>query len=256
MAVARILITGSSTGIGRAAAVALIGQGHEVVLHARDGKRAAEIGVDGAAAVVTGDLASLRQTRDLAKQAIAHGPYDTIVLNAGVARMQARERELTEDGIESTFQVNTLSGYALAALLPPPRRLILTSSALAGAGVLDLDDPSYAHRPFDGREAYCTTKLHQILIALGLSRHRPQTEGLAFDPGWVATRMTARSGDNAPLSPEHAGDRLARLATGATRPPGFYDTERAWQPGPAEQDPATQDALLRLCAEQTGIALT
>jgi NAD(P)-dependent dehydrogenase (short-subunit alcohol dehydrogenase family) len=254
--VARILITGSSTGIGRAGAVALIGRGHEVVLHARDEKRAAELGVEGAAGVVTGDLASLRQTRELADQAAALGDYDTIVLNAGVARMRATERELTADGIESTFQVNTLSAYLILALLPRPRRLIFTSSALAGQGVLDLDDPGYAHRPFDGREAYCTTKLHQVLLALGLGRRWPGTDGLAFDPGWVATQLTARNNDRAPLTPEHAGERLAALALTPGLPPDSYDSQRSWRPGPAERDPATQDALIDLCAAQTGATLS
>ncbi|GLY06554.1 MULTISPECIES: SDR family NAD(P)-dependent oxidoreductase [Actinoplanes] len=252
---ARILLTGSTAGIGRAAAVALVQQGHEVIVHARDERRAAASAVPGAAGVVTGDLASLEQTRALAAQAAAIGPFDTVVLNAGLARMTATERDLTEDGIESTFQVNTLSAYALAALLPRPRRIVLTSSALAGDGRLDLDDPSYAHRAFHGREAYATTKLHLVLIALGLGRHWPGTDVLAFDPGWVATAMTARNGDRAPLTPEHAGERLARLATGGTVPPDSYDTERAWTPGPSEHDVATQDALLRLCAAQTGISL-
>ncbi|WP_430791492.1 SDR family NAD(P)-dependent oxidoreductase [Actinoplanes sp. G11-F43] len=252
---ARILLTGSSAGIGRAAAVLLVGQGHEVVVHARDEHRAAESTVPGAAGVVTGDLASLAQTRALAAQAAAIGPFDTVVLNAGLARMTATERILTEDGIESTFQVNTLSAYVLAALLPRPRRLVFTSSALAGDGRLDLDDPSYSHRAFDGREAYSTTKLHLVLLALGLGRHWPGTDAVAFDPGWVATAMTARNGDRAPLTPEQAGERLARLATGVTVPPDSYDTERAWTPGPAEHDPDTQDALLRLCAAQTGVTL-
>ena len=68
----RILITGSSDGIGRHTAATLVRAGHEVVLHARGDRRAGEAiaAVPGAAGVVVGDLASLAQTRELARQAI------------------------------------------------------------------------------------------------------------------------------------------------------------------------------------------
>jgi NAD(P)-dependent dehydrogenase (short-subunit alcohol dehydrogenase family) len=255
--VGRILITGSSSGIGQAAAVALVARGHEVVLHARNEQRAAEAlaAVPGASGVVVGDLASFEETRRLAEQARRSGPYETMVLNAGIARFGAVERELTVDGHESMFQVNTLSAYLLVALLPRPRRLIFTSSALAGQGVLDLADPDCRDRPFGGLDAYAATKLHLVLLALGLGRRRPEVDSLAFDPGWVATAMTARNNDRAPLTAEHAGERLAALVTGSVVPPDSYDTERSWRPGPAEKDPQAQDGLLELCARLTGVTL-
>ncbi|MDR7277915.1 SDR family NAD(P)-dependent oxidoreductase [Catenuloplanes atrovinosus] len=254
---ARVLITGSSSGIGRAGANALVAQGHEVVLHARNERRAAEAGqaVPGALGIAIGDLSSFAATRKLAVQAAEFGPYDTIVLNAGVGRLHDPDRALSEDGNELTFQVNTLSAYLLTALLPRPKRLVFTSSALAGQGVLDLDDPNYERRPYHGREAYCSTKLHLVLLAFGLGRRWPEVESIAFDPGFVATQMTVRNGDVAPLDAQHAGDRLARVAVAGTTAANRYDTERAWQPGAAELDPARQDGLLRVCATLTGVTI-
>jgi NAD(P)-dependent dehydrogenase (short-subunit alcohol dehydrogenase family) len=254
---ARVLITGSSAGIGQAAAVALAGSGHEVVLHARNEQRAEEAlaAVPGAAGVVVADLASLQQTRDLVTQTEKFGRFDTVVLNAGLGLKHATERQLTVDGNELMFQVNTLSAYLVTALLPGPRRLIFVSSALAGTGVLELADPNYDRQPFNGWQAYQNTKLHLVLMALGIGRRRPEVQSLAFDPGFVATQMTLRNGDTAPLDPAHAGARLARLATADPLPPDFYDTERAWRPGPREKAPEHQEELLALCARLTGATI-
>jgi NAD(P)-dependent dehydrogenase (short-subunit alcohol dehydrogenase family) len=62
---ARVLITGSTTGLGRAAAQALVDDGHDVVLHARNSARARSVDelARRAAGVVVGDLASADETR-------------------------------------------------------------------------------------------------------------------------------------------------------------------------------------------------
>ncbi len=255
--VARVLITGSSAGIGLAAATALSKQGHEVVLHARNEWRAAEAlaAVPLAAGVVVADLASFQETRGMVAEAEKFGRYDTVVLNAGLGLKHATERELTVDGNELTFQVNTLSAYLVTALLSRPRRLIFTSSALAGEGKLDLDDPNFMRKPFQGWQAYLNTKLQLILLALGVGRRLSEVDSIAFDPGWVTTQMTLRNGDGGPLTPDHAGARLARLATTRDVPPDSYDTERPWRPGRDEKDPEKQDGLLALCAQLTGSAL-
>ena len=66
----RIFITGSTDGLGRAAAGVLIGDGHDVVLHARTRERAAALSdlAPDAAGVVIGDLSSAAQTRELVGQ--------------------------------------------------------------------------------------------------------------------------------------------------------------------------------------------
>jgi NAD(P)-dependent dehydrogenase (short-subunit alcohol dehydrogenase family) len=80
---ARVLITGSTAGLGRGAARQLLDDGHEVVLHARNSARAD--GVDDlagrAAGVVVGDLASAEETRGVADQANATGGIDAVIHN-------------------------------------------------------------------------------------------------------------------------------------------------------------------------------
>ena len=72
----RIFITGSTDGLGRGAASVLMGEGHDVVLHARTIQRAAalsDLAAD-AAGVVIGDLASAAETRDTRRSGERHRP--------------------------------------------------------------------------------------------------------------------------------------------------------------------------------------
>src|SRR4051794_41851763 len=86
-----VLVTGSSDGIGRETARQLLAAGHDVTGHARNDARADELraALPGVRGVVVGDLASLAETRALAEQATAAGPFDTVIHNAGIGRRPA-----------------------------------------------------------------------------------------------------------------------------------------------------------------------
>lgn len=80
-----VFITGSTDGLGRAAAQSLLEQGHQVVLHARSAERATAISEleSHSARVVIGDLKSAAQTRHVADQVNAIGRMDAVIHNAG-----------------------------------------------------------------------------------------------------------------------------------------------------------------------------
>jgi NAD(P)-dependent dehydrogenase (short-subunit alcohol dehydrogenase family) len=82
---ARIFISGSTDGLGRAAARALIDEGHDVVLHARSRERASAVDelAPRSAGVVIGDLSSAVETRSVADQVNAIGRMDAVIHNAG-----------------------------------------------------------------------------------------------------------------------------------------------------------------------------
>src|SRR5215210_7309108 len=119
---ARIFITGAADGLGQLAAKALIAQGHRVVLHARNEKRGREAldKVPGAESVVTADLGSIDETKQLASKVNATGTFDAVIHNAGVYRAPAKE----------IFAVNTLAPYILTCLIEKPERLIYLSSGM------------------------------------------------------------------------------------------------------------------------------
>jgi len=115
---ARVLITGSSDGLGRMAAEILIKQRHKVVLHARNEQRGRDAmsAVHGAETVLVADLSSVRQTKSLADQVNSLGFFDAVIHNAAVG-YQTPRRITTEDGLSQEFAVNTLAPYILTALI-------------------------------------------------------------------------------------------------------------------------------------------
>lgn len=102
-----IRITGPSDELGRMAAQALVADGHETILHARNSDRGREAmaAVPGASAVLIGDLASITQTRRLAEAANALGTFDAVTHNAAIG-LRERRRMVTEDGLPRIFAIN------------------------------------------------------------------------------------------------------------------------------------------------------
>src|SRR5690242_17111083 len=116
---ARIFITGSSDGLGSIVAQRLVANGHSVVLHARNAQRAqdAKKACPGAENVVTGDLSSIAETKDIASQVNKLGNFDCVIHNAGLYRGGFRK---TSDGIPALAAVNTVAPYILTALINRP----------------------------------------------------------------------------------------------------------------------------------------
>src|SRR6202451_4888409 len=103
----RVLITGSTEGLGLMAARLLADDGHSVTLHARSPARAqdARAALPAATAVVVGDLSSIAGMRQVAEQANAGGPYDAVIHNAGGGYREPR-RIRTADGLEVCFEMH------------------------------------------------------------------------------------------------------------------------------------------------------
>src|SRR3954464_15074163 len=125
---ARILITGSAGGLGRAAAQTLLGVGHEVIIHARSPERLAAVRdlVGLGASPVLGDLADVHQTRAVADQVNQLGRLDAVIHNAGVYRGP------------QIMPVNVVAPYLLTALTHRPQRLVYLSSGMHRSGRADV----------------------------------------------------------------------------------------------------------------------
>ncbi|KAG9770847.1 short chain dehydrogenase, partial [Aureobasidium melanogenum] len=257
---ARILITGSSDGLGSLAARALVQRGHSVVLHARNDQRAqdARTACPGAETCLVADLSDLSQTKKLAEDANRLGPFDAVVHNAGVYTGPYRK---TKEGWPSIVAVNTIAPYVLTCLLQPkPKRLVFVSSGLHSGGDATLKDFTWTERGeqgFQDFQAYADTKLHNILLASAFARRWPSEQSNSLDPGWVPTKMGGRSASG---DLNAAVDTYVLLAEGEGPAKGisgkYWYQSKVRFPKKEAEDTKVQDQLLKQLEGLTGIKAT
>ncbi|HKD19094.1 MAG TPA: SDR family NAD(P)-dependent oxidoreductase [Thermoanaerobaculia bacterium] len=192
-----VLVTGTTSGIGRETARQLARMGARVVMGVRDVERGKAIATriqndGGIAEVLPIDLASFASVREAAARFLdTHPSLDVLVNNAGVA---LRNRQVSVDGHELTWETNFLGGYLLTRLLLPALRrgdrprVVHVSSEAHRTGRIDWDDLELS-RGYGGFRAYSNTKLAQILFTRELARREPGIAANALHPGALATRI-------------------------------------------------------------------
>lgn len=175
-----VLVTGATSGLGRALTERLAELGATVVAHGRDADRLARMAEEIEDATgrrvdtVRADLADLAEVDRLADTVLERHPaLHALVNNAGVGfGPPDGERELSRDGIELRFAVNHLASYALARRLfdllvaSAPARIVQVASA--GQLALDPEDP-FTQQEYDGVTAYRRSKLAQIMATYDLA---------------------------------------------------------------------------------------
>jgi retinol dehydrogenase 12 len=272
------VVTGATSGIGKAAAAALAKRGAEVIVVGRDPARAeataAAIQADGAPPpkVEIADLSVTEQVRALAgrlDQSLDR--IDVLINNAGLV---LNERQVTKDGFEYVFAVNHLAPFLLTNLLRPkltasaPARVITVSSGAHTAAQLDLDDPNLEH-DWSSWRSYSNSKLENILFTRELARRLDGTGVTAnvLHPGVVRTgfgrdaKPLMRIGITIArpflLSPERGADTIVYLASApevAGKSGGFYEKRQLREPSPAARDDALARRLWEVSERLTGLA--
>jgi NAD(P)-dependent dehydrogenase (short-subunit alcohol dehydrogenase family) len=229
------LITGGTSGIGKAAAKALAAMGGEVVVTGRNKERGeatvAEIRRATASEKVSlmlADLAVQAEVRRLANDfRERHDRLDVLVNNAGL--IQSRRTE-TPDDIELTLAVNHLAPFLLTSLLldllkrSAPSRIITVSSEARRGAKIDFDDLQ-SERRYRGFPVYGMTKKANILFTYELAERLEGTGVVAncLHPGGVNTNFGNNNRSSGILlfrafkpfmrTPEQGADTLIYLAS-------------------------------------------
>ena len=193
-----VLITGATSGIGRAAATELAGAGARVVMAVRNTERgdqiAAELG--GGAEARKLDLTDLASVRAFADG--WDGPIDVLINNAGV---MAVPEGRTKDGFETQIGTNHLGHFALTGLLlgHVTDRVVQIASGAHRMGKIDLEDLNWERRSYKRWPAYGQSKLANLLFMFELQRRLAAAgspvRAVAAHPGYASTELQSRTGN-------------------------------------------------------------
>jgi NAD(P)-dependent dehydrogenase (short-subunit alcohol dehydrogenase family) len=241
---ARVFITGSADGLGRAAAQTLIEQGHQVVVHARNRDRLTAVRdlLDRGAEAVTGDLSDVVETRGIGEQVNRLGPMDAVIHNAGVISGP------------HTLPVNVVAPYLLTVLIQRPQRLVYLSSGMHRGGRASLAGMDWSGSRTTG--SYSDSKLFVTTLAAAVARLWEDVFSNAVDPGWVPTKM---GGAGAPDDLRLGHLTQEWLATSddpeALTSGGYWYHQRRREPARSVHDQRFQDELLEELARFTGTRL-
>lgn len=230
-----VLITGATSGMGKATARALATYGATVVVHGRDEEKAKETveaikeeTKNPAIYYIVKDFEKLGDVRLLASefQRQFHR-LDVLVNNVGAVFSKRQE---SVDGVELTLQVNYLGHFLLTNLLldmlkaSAPSRIVNISSGLHERGRIDFEDLQM-NRKYSGQKAYASSKLAQVLFTYELAKRldgsavtcNASNPGLAkthlgYDAG-LLTSLSKRFVDIFGKSAEKAAETTIYLAT-------------------------------------------
>jgi retinol dehydrogenase-14 len=196
-----VLVTGATSGIGRATATGLAGLGARVAIVGRDASRAESVAHEisangGLAEVFVADLSSLAEIRRVADEVLLRlHRLEVLVNNVGGFW---KTRHVTVEGIERTFAVNHLASFLLTSLLLPrlrasgTGRVVTVASNMQAVGRIHFDDLQ-GERNYSGGRAYNQSKLANVLFTYELARRAAGTGITAnvLHPGVVRTSFGA-----------------------------------------------------------------
>ncbi|MDD1758857.1 MAG: SDR family oxidoreductase [Methanotrichaceae archaeon] len=258
----RILVTGSTDGIGKQTALGLARMGANVLLHGRDKGRVLKVRDEIAQEtdnhqldVFIADLSSQKQVLNLAAEvADRHEHLHVLVNNAGT---YSTERILTEDGLEMTFSVNYLAPFLLTRQLlellkkSAPSRIVNVASIAHWNANVDWNN-TQGEKYFDGFQAYALSKLGVVLFTYELAKRLKGT-GVTVNclhPGVVRTKLL-RAGFGAiqGITPEEGARTSIYLASSSDLENvsgKYFESGRQVRSSPLSNDNALQEKFWKM----------
>ncbi|SFF55852.1 SDR family NAD(P)-dependent oxidoreductase [Curtobacterium sp. YR515] len=191
------LVTGSTSGIGRATAERLAAEGMHVVVSGRNAERGDEVvrgirAAGGTADFVRADLRDAASAKELAEAALAigGGRVDVLVNSAGIFPFGATA-DTTSEGFDEVYDVNVKAPYFLVAALAP-------GMAERGAGAIVNVTTMVAEFGAAGMGLYGSTKAALVLLTKSwAAEFGPAGVRVnAVSPGPTRTEGTAAMGES------------------------------------------------------------
>jgi retinol dehydrogenase-14 len=260
------VVTGATSGLGRAAAQALAKQGFRVLLVGRDAARGAEAVAEirtagGRAELVLGDLMTVAGTQAVAAAILEHAPEIQLLVNNAGGAFNRDER--TADGLERTFALNVLAPFVLTetlidALAAGRGRVVNVVTAVP-AGAKTTVDAIAGAKAQPGMQSYIRNKLALLTLTIELQR-RYGARGVSFASLHPGVILGTRFGSDSPgflmkLGPfiakligitstlEQAAERFVTVGTGEVERGGFYHEGKLHKAPRQAEDPAFAASL-------------
>lgn len=197
-----VLITGGTSGIGRATATGIAAMGAHIALTGRHRERAEQTAREIRTAtgahvdVFVADLSSQAEVRRMADEVLETFPRIEVLINNVGGYWNTRH--VTADGLEHTFALNHLAPFLLTDLLlermkrSAPARVVTVSSGAHTSGRIDFDDLQ-GEWSYSGARAYSQSKLANVLFTYELAGRLRRSDVTAnvVHPGVVRTSFGA-----------------------------------------------------------------
>ena len=272
------VITGATSGIGRAAAEALAAMGARIVMVARNKQRGEAMLTKlrdrfplAEHSIHYADLLRLAEVKRAAADIAAAEPRVDVLLNNAGAMFAWRK--ITPDGFERTFALNHVAPFVLTHGLrerlfaAAPARVVNTAGALHHLATLHLEDLRLEHR-YSAFYAYAHAKLCSVLFTRELARRwaSKQVTANCVHPGEVATSFGDRAGGLIPYvfsvvhlfgsSPKKGASRIVRLASAreyAGITGRYFYKEQLARPNPQAEDDENAERLWDATAKSAAI---
>ncbi|MGW0506660.1 SDR family NAD(P)-dependent oxidoreductase [Micromonospora sp. NPDC003241] len=262
---AAVVLTGATSGIGRATALAIADRPGSLVLHGPEPesevadlldqvrsrqRRDAEL------TYVTADYHDLAEVTRLAERIrVTTDPIDVLINNAG--RPAPATRTVSDAGNEITFQVDYLAPFLLTTDLidlvagHERGRIVNIVSATHHSATLHLDDLDLTRQAYTPSAAYAHAKLALVTYTGWLARNRPSPslDVVSLHPGVISTGLLHAMFSVDGQRPEQAADTVVRVAAQREDNGTYYDERVPGTPHPQAVDPEVQDRLYERTVE-------
>jgi NAD(P)-dependent dehydrogenase (short-subunit alcohol dehydrogenase family) len=259
---ATIVLTGATTGIGRATALAIADRPGKLILHGLEPEHdvadllamvRAAMHPEAQLRYFAADYGELANVTRLARDIRAATDRVDILIN-NAARPGPPTHSVSGAGHEVTLQTNYLAPVVLTTALidligkRPPGRIVNVASATHHSATLRLDDLNLAHQRYSPSTAYAHSKLALVTYSCWLAAHRPRSsvEVVSMHPGIISTRLLHAMFSIAGDRPEDAAANIRSVASRRGDNGTYYDQRTPEPPNPQASDPAIQNRLHEL----------
>ena len=251
-----VVITGATTGIGRATALSLPGSPGRVILHGIEPlhdvesllmevrRRVSPAPVD----YVSADFGDLRSVERLAEAILGVGNAVGLLIN-NAGRPGPAEHTITADGHEVTFQTNYLAPVLLTTLLlgavGNECRVVNIASATHHSATLQFNDLASRRRPYSPSGVYAHSKLALVTYTCWLAANRPRdtVQVVSMHPGVISTGLLHSMFAIGGAAPQTAAENIWFVASHSGDNGAYYDERSASSPNPEASDIANQARL-------------